>query len=67
MHFSNYLPISSVSLIEDLINNVKVDIQVVQPRKTKLGDFRVINNQYFITINNNLNQYSFLITFANFA
>ena len=62
MHFINYLPTSSVSFIEYLINNIKVDIQVVKPRKTKLGDFRVINNQYFITINNDLNQYSFLIT-----
>ena len=62
MHFSTYLPLSSVTLIEDLINNVKVDVKVVNSRKTKLGDFRVINNQYFITINNDLNQYSFLIT-----
>ncbi len=62
MHFSTYLPLSSVTLIEDLINNVNVDVKVVNSRKTKLGDFRVINNQYFITINNDLNQYSFLIT-----
>jgi hypothetical protein len=40
-------------------------LKIVNPRKTKLGDFRPNSSRNLpskITINNNLNQYSFLIT-----
>ena len=62
MYFIKHLPLSSIVLIEKLIKDIEVNIEVVSSRKTKLGDFRVIDNYYFITVNNDLNQYSFLLT-----
>jgi SprT protein len=65
MDSCKYLPLFSIEMIEDLIKEIKVNVKVVNSRKTKLGDFRVINNQFYITINNDLNQYSFLITLVH--
>lgn len=65
MDSCKYLPSFSIEMIEDLIKEIKVNVKVVNSRKTKLGDFRVINNQFYITINNDLNQYSFLITLVH--
>ena len=61
--FTSYLPKNSVYLIEQWVKDLDVDIRVVKPRKSKLGDFRCnLNRKYIISINNNLNQFSFLIT-----
>jgi SprT protein len=61
---AKYLPEAFVSKITDLVMSQKVRFIIVPPRSTKLGDFRP-GNQFRlpqITINGNLNPYSFLIT-----
>ncbi len=62
--FLKYLPKESVDYVVQLFLNNPVRFRVVRPRKTKLGDFRIGNKgeKPQITINNNLNPYSFLIT-----
>jgi SprT protein len=62
---SSFLPEScSVLDIEKLLEGYTVKIKITNPRKTKLGDFRASSNKQCseITINNNLNPTSFLIT-----
>lgn len=61
----NFLPLTFVDYVFDLINQTSVDFKIVTPRKTKLGDFRIPygkRKQPQITINNDLNPYAFLIT-----
>jgi len=59
-----YLPDEFVDVVVDLLDKNPVVFKVVKPRKTKLGDFRwkATNGKPQITINGDLNQYSFLIT-----
>lgn len=61
---SRYLPQGCTPYILELLRNYPVRFRIVKPRKTKLGDFRVRNNAELpeITVNGNLNAYSFLIT-----
>ena len=61
----SYLPQNTCQLINCWISEVNVDVKLSKPRKTKLGDFKVINNKCYISINNNLNKYSFLITLTH--
>ena len=62
--FSKYLPKEYVEYVVDLYLAHIVHFKIVKPRKTKLGDFRagISGEKHQITINNNLNKYSFLIT-----
>lgn len=61
---ANYLPDRSLDLVLNLFATYKVKFRIVKPRKSKLGDFRVDSRKSTpeITVNGNLNQYSFLIT-----
>lgn len=69
---SKYLPEFFVSYVTELLLQNKVRYKIVAPRNTKLGDFRPGNSERLpqITVNGNLNRYSFLITtlheFAHF-
>jgi hypothetical protein len=69
---SKYLPDVFVPYVTELLFHCKVRFKIVAPRNTKLGDFRPGNSERLpqITINGNLNPYSFLITtlheFAHF-
>jgi hypothetical protein len=69
---SKYLPDVFVSFVAELLLQNKVRFKIVAPRSTKLGDFRPGNSERLpqITVNGNLNPYSFLITtlheFAHF-
>jgi SprT protein len=69
---SKYLPDFFVSFVAELLLQNKVRFKIVAPRSTKLGDFRPGNSERLpqITVNGNLNPYSFLITtlheFAHF-
>ena len=60
----NYLPKEYVAYVLQLLSDHPVRFKIVKPRKTKLGDFRAggKNEKHQITINGNLNPYSFLIT-----
>jgi len=61
-----FLPKNSIQLIEKWINKLNIHLKFVNPRKTKLGDFRFDNiNGYQITINNDLNSFSSLITLTH--
>jgi len=59
-----YLPDPFVGMVIDLLLTYTVQFKIVKPRKTKLGDFRAKNKhgKPQITVNGNLNPYSFLVT-----
>lgn len=59
-----FLPAGFEFMVADLIFNEPVSFKIVKPRNTKLGDFRAGLNgeKHQITVNGNLNKYSFLIT-----
>lgn len=59
-----YLPAEFVESVVDLILRHPLEFCIVRPRATKLGDFRFgpMLKRPKITINGNLNRYSFLIT-----
>ena len=59
-----YVPLEYVDLVTDLLLKYRVVFKIVKPRKTKLGDFRagIQGEKHQITVNGDLNKYSFLIT-----
>lgn len=59
-----YVPLEYVDLVTDLLLKHRVVFKIVKPRKTKLGDFRagIREEKHQITVNGDLNKYSFLIT-----
>ena len=66
MHsFCSFVPEDSRNLLQYWVEKLGVNIIVSKPRKTKLGDFKVVNNIMYISVNNNLNPYSFLITLTH--
>ena len=62
--FSQYIPRPFVAYLVDLYSSVNVNLIIKNPRKTKFGDFKPLKKSGWsqITINNNLNEYGFLIT-----
>ncbi len=62
-----YLPEDSVNLVMNWIIKYGIHLKITKRRKTKLGDYRppVANQNHRISINFNLNKYSFLITFVH--
>lgn len=60
---SKYIPENAVDLVEEILTNHPIHIKIVNNRTTKHGDFKkAINGSLQITINNNLNEYQFLLT-----
>ncbi len=61
---SKYLPADSLNVICSLLSVMPVYLKITKNRKTKLGDYRAAHQgkPHTITINHDLNQYSFLIT-----
>jgi hypothetical protein len=59
-----YIPDEFVDYTVELILRNPLELRIVRPRKTKLGDFRYGHGlkRPIITINGDLNPYSFLIT-----
>lgn len=59
-----YLPEGFSEMVAELFLPTPVKFKIVNPRNTKLGDYRPAHNglPHRITINGNLNPYSFLIT-----
>lgn len=64
---SQYLPAAATKPVYDLIIKHKVHLIITRSRKSKLGDFRPAHNgkPARISINHNLNQYAFLLTFLH--
>lgn len=60
----SFLPTGFEEMISDLIFTEPVLFKIVRPRNTKLGDFRAGLNgeRHQITVNGDLNPFSFLIT-----
>ena len=60
------MPLNSKSLCENLIADECVNINVVEPRKSKYGDFRFkLNNTPSINVNRTNNCYKFLLIFLH--
>ena len=59
-----YLPDGSFDLVMPLILHHRVHLTISRQRQTKLGDYRNAhgNKNHRISVNGNLNKYSFLIT-----
>ena len=62
--FEDYVPEGTYSFFLSLKKQYPFSLKIItRRRKTRLGDFRVIKgNEGVITINSNLNQYSFAVT-----
>lgn len=64
--FTTYLPVNARSRCHNLVKDHPVTIRVVNPRRTKHGDFRKFSDgRTQITINKMQNPYRFLITFIH--
>jgi SprT protein len=63
----NYLPEPSLPIIEKWFADYSFNLKITKKRQTKLGDFRVKHRsvKHQITVNGNLNPYSFLITLTH--
>ncbi len=59
-----YLPDNTFELVMPLIQQHKVHLTITRERQTKLGDYRNAHagRNHRISVNGNLNKYSFLIT-----
>ena len=62
-----YLPQGSAQYAHDLLWKYGIQLHIKKPRKTKLGDYRPprTGEPHRISVNNDLNPYSFLITFLH--
>lgn len=62
-----YFPVNAVDPVFNLIVENDIHLKITKSRNTKLGDFRppLNGSPARITINNNLNSYSVLITFLH--
>jgi len=65
--FERFLPPGSANYCHDLWRKHGFEFKIKKGRKTKLGDYRYDPRQkkHTITINNDLNSYSFLITYLH--
>lgn len=61
---SRFVPAHFAPYLTDCILNANIQFKIVPGRKTKLGDFRTspLQKKPIITVNGDLNPYSFLIT-----
>lgn len=59
----NHIPRQSIHRVLELLEHDNLTVLIKKERKTRHGDYRKLpNGKHQITINNNLNKYSFLIT-----
>ena len=63
--FRNYIPTKAIETIEYWLNKHQCQLSIKPPRKTKLGDYKFDKGKHCISINDNLNPYSFLITLTH--
>ncbi len=60
-----YLPSASFEKISFWLEKYNCKLKITAARSTKLGDYRYSKKGHEITINNDLNKYSFLITLTH--
>ncbi|WP_461041491.1 sprT domain-containing protein [Spirosoma harenae] len=64
--FATHIPSGASDYCRKLWQYYRFNFRVTNPRRTRLGDFRVLPaNQTQITVNKNLNPYAFLITYIH--
>ena len=64
--FEKYLPPTTVLYCFDLWNDYKFKFKITRPRQSKLGDYCYKRDSgHQITVNSNLNPYSFLVTYIH--
>jgi hypothetical protein len=65
--FSKHLPPAAIPYCVTIWKDQPFHFKITSSRKTKLGDFRYRKDQKFqtITLNSDLNQYQFLLTFIH--
>ncbi|WP_296317927.1 SprT-like domain-containing protein [Winogradskyella sp. UBA3174] len=62
----NFIPSQAIALIDNLLASDKLVVKVKGERKTRHGDYRLLpDGKHQITVNSNLNPYSFLITLVH--
>ena len=63
-HLRHYLPEGTEQIVLQLLHQHKVHLTIARERRTLLGDYRHRTNSenHRISVNGNLNKYSFLIT-----
>ena len=63
----SFIPKETVSQIKNWLNRYHCQLKISKPRQSKLGDYRwpQKGKGHIISINNNLNKYSFLITITH--
>jgi SprT protein len=63
-HLRRFLPAEAAPLILEYLNHYQVHLTITRERKSVLGDYRHATNaqNHRISVNGNLNSYSFLIT-----
>jgi len=61
---SKYIPEQTLDIIADWVLHFNFNLKITVDRTTKMGDYRHPHGKqrHFITINHNLNKFSFLIT-----
>ncbi len=64
---ANYLPEGAIDIVLEWIIRHRIYLRISRNRKTKLGDYRSPqqNGVHKISVNHDLNPYSFLITFTH--
>src|SRR5205809_7460240 len=63
-HLNSFLPTGTYSAVEEYLRFYKIHLTVTQHRKSILGDYRHRTHfsNHRISVNGNLNKFSFLIT-----
>lgn len=61
----SFLPQDSIAKIKGWLKKYDCQLSIKSPRSTKLGDYKFYKGKHFISINNNLNSYAFLITLVH--
>jgi len=62
-----YFPVQAIDTVVEWIEHKKVHFRISKDRSSKLGDYRppIRHGNHRISVNHNLNTYSFLITFVH--
>ncbi len=65
--FQQFVPPNAVSYCNKLYEKLGFEFKIKKARQTKLGDYRYDHeiDRHIISVNNNLNTYSFLVTFLH--
>jgi len=64
--FDEFLPASAAAYGRQLRQQYQFQFRVSKPRRTRLGDFKVLpSGQLYITVNADLNPYAFLLTYVH--